>query len=94
MNHNETVELLNAVNEVIRICRKYYEHGDTDLLPACRAAKSVVREKNIKVYGVLDSMNLMYLTDYFVTMTYMQIYQVIDLICGTALVAVYEQNKG
>lgn len=79
-------ELKKLVDEVIRRERKYYKTGDTDLLDGCYNARKEVREVNEKVYRVLDGSSVFYTG--MMTITYKQIYHIIDYLCGTDLSSV------
>ena len=75
-------ELKELVDEVIRRERKYYKTGDTDLLAGCRNALAKIKEVNKKVYRVMNECPLFYIET---TITYKQIYHIIDYLCGTDL---------
>lgn len=76
-------ELKKLVDECIRRYRKYYKTGDTDLLAGCREVKERIREVDKRVYWVIDGSPL-FCTG-MISITYKQIYHIIDYLCGTDL---------
>ena len=79
-------ELKTAVNDVIRLYKKYYAQGDRDLLEKGSVLLAKVRELNPKVYQVLNNSTMFYIKhSQPFPMTYALIHQVIDLVCGTSL---------
>ena len=78
-----TKELKKAVDENIRVNRKYYASADTDLLPKVTASLMGIRSMNEKVYYVLNHSTIFYTS--LMRVTNKQIYHIIDYLCKTNL---------
>lgn len=79
-----TKELKQAVDEYIRVNRKYYSaKGDVDLLPKITETLMRVRGMNEKVYYVLSNSTIFYTS--LMHVTNKQIYHIIDYLCKTNL---------
>lgn len=83
-NTKNTSELKSALDNCIRLQRKYYDLGDTsDLLPAIREADKALGIINAKVAMVWGGIESLVWRSRGITNR--QYYHIIDYLCGTEL---------
>jgi hypothetical protein len=83
-NTKNTSELKSALDNCIRLQRKYYDHGDTsDLLPAMREADKALEAINAKVARVWGGLDTLVWRSRGIANR--QYYHIIDYMCGTEL---------
>lgn len=76
-------ELMIAVIKAIKANRKYYMTSDRTLLNECHEFKWKIRYINERVFQCVDDAHIFYRKND--TLTYDQIFQIIDIVCGTQL---------
>ena len=83
-------ELLELVNEIIRVYRKYYRTSDTDILPKAYSLLNILKDVNKKLHFVMDDTTIFYLY-YPYQLTYSQIYDIIKVVTDIDFQAINEE---